>query len=126
LWQRSEREVTHREQKIIAAVPCPACGAGRGEPCQLSTEAELATARGRLLVHGARRTMWQEYRRRHPPDFFARPDGPRGGILTAQTERARTALLALVEGAVGSAFIVRVPDLRAAIDLLVADGWLVE
>lgn len=117
-----------REHKVIHAVACPVCRAGRGVRCQGRTEGELAqVAQGRPLVHGARREAWQEWRRRTPVDYYARSTGPVAGILAPQSERARTAALGLVKGAaVVEDGHVRVPDLGAASAALIADGWRVD
>lgn len=78
----------HRERRIVAAVACPICRAARGEVCRLRTEAERATATGRLLVHGARRTAWQEWKRSRPVDIYVRASQ----ILVAQSDAAYAAL----------------------------------
>ena len=81
---------------------------------------------GRLLIHGARREAWQQWRTEHGADYYAQATGPQGGRLAPQSERARTAALGLVEGAEADGEHVTVPDLRTAVDALTEDGWSVE
>ena len=51
-----------REQRIIAAVPCPECGAAVGELCRQRREL-LQRERGRPILHTARRIDWQEWKK---------------------------------------------------------------
>lgn len=118
--------MSRRESKIIALVACPHCGAPVGQLCRLLTEADRATARGRLFVHGDRRRAWQEWKRSRPTDFYALPLPYGAGRISPQSGRARTAALSLIEGARDEGKAIYVPDLRAAIRLLSEDGWRVE
>jgi len=121
--------MSRRDAKAIAAVPCPVCPAEVGEPCRPSNEAETATFAGRLWVHGSRRQAWQEHRRARGADVYAQPDGGspggRGGWLSATSPAAYEAAIDL-PGASVDRDHVRVRNLRAAIDALTADGWVVE
>jgi len=125
--------VSRRDTKAIAAVPCPVCPAEVGEPCRPSNEAEVATFAGRLWVHGKRRQAWQDHRRARGADIYAQPDGGsrggRGGILSATSPAAAAAARGLPGATVDATADgepVRVTNLRAAIDALTADGWVVE
>ena len=55
----------HREQKIIASVPCPVCGARIGELCrQRATTLDRSLAQGgRPLLHTERRLEWERTKR---------------------------------------------------------------
>jgi hypothetical protein len=120
--------LSRRDAKAIAVVGCPACGAQLGEPCRPSNETEVATFAGRICVHGRRREAWQDHRRARGADIYAQPDGGspggRGGLLSATSPAAAAAIRELPGTVEGGR--VRVPDLRAAIDALTADGWVVE
>jgi len=48
----------NRERKAIVSVPCPKCGARRGELCK------IRPVPGRLVIHGERRSAWQEWKRK--------------------------------------------------------------
>ncbi|HLS87073.1 MAG TPA: hypothetical protein VK043_12325 [Burkholderiales bacterium] len=105
---------------------CPHCGARVGEPCRPLTEADRATARGRLFVHGDRRKAWQRWKEGRPTDFYALAQ-PRGaGRITPQSESARAAALTLIEGAREDGPHIYVPVLRDAIRVLTDRGWKVE
>jgi hypothetical protein len=121
--------MSRRDAKAIAAVPCPVCLAMVGEPCRPGNEAEFATFAGRLWVHGTRRKAWQEHRWTRGADVYAQPDGSspggRGGLLSATSPAAYEAASLLPDAAVDGDY-VWVPNLRAAIDALTADGWVVE
>ena len=118
--------VSQRERKVIHAVECPECGQPVGQPCRALTAVDAATWAGRPMVHGARRAAWQEWRRTHPVDVYARGGAGEGGTLVPQAEGARAAVLALVRGAQESGGSILVPDLREAIDRLTRNGWRVE
>jgi hypothetical protein len=121
--------MSRRDAKAIAAVPCPVCPAEVGEPCRASNDAEVATFAGRIWVHGKRRQAWQDHRRARGADVYAQPDGGspggRGGWLSATSPAAYEAAIDL-PGATVDRTHVRVRNLRAAIDALTADGWVVE
>jgi hypothetical protein len=121
--------LSRRDAKAIAVVGCPACGAQLGEPCRPSNETEVATFAGRICVHGRRREAWQDHRRARGADIYAQPDGGspggRGGWLSATSPAAYEAAIDL-PGATVDRDHVRVTNLRAAIDALTADGWVVE
>lgn len=60
----------HREQRIIATVGCPRCGAKRGDPCRvaagphegLTAGVRISASAVRLVVHAERRQAWQRLR----------------------------------------------------------------
>jgi hypothetical protein len=67
-YRRSRDQVTAVRlawwRRVVAAVACPACGAGAGESCRLGQEAECARC-GRILacatgarVHRVRLDAW--------------------------------------------------------------------
>jgi hypothetical protein len=120
--------MSRREAKVIGAVPCPVCPAEVGEPCRPSNETESATFAGRIWVHGRRRQAWQDHRRARGADVYAQPDGSspggRGGLLSASSPAAAAAIRELPGTVEGGRVLV--PDLRAAIDALRTDGWVVE
>ncbi len=94
----------HREQKAIAAVACPTCGAPRGQDCRLRTEAERATARGRLLIHAERRADWQVWKRAGPVAIHLAGGG---STLVARSDDAYAALDRLTPASAH-----RMPDVR--------------
>jgi len=51
-----------RERRVIAAVPCPACGAEPGRYCSVNPKT-IAASRGRPIVHSERRRLWQQRRK---------------------------------------------------------------
>lgn len=58
----------HREQRIVASVACPKCGAPIGDPCGYKHP-------DRPVVHGARRAAWQATQQKRvqmTPDDFRR------------------------------------------------------
>lgn len=54
----------HREQKIIAAVTCPACGAERGTLCKRPHKGrtDINPYAGRMFICRERRVAWQMIR----------------------------------------------------------------
>jgi len=50
----------HREEKAIAAVACPTCGAPRGEPCRHPTAPQAIAPERRICAD--RRRAWQMIR----------------------------------------------------------------
>lgn len=56
----------HREQKVIAAVSCPTCGAPQGLVCRQTISGRPQTFSGRPIVHQARRDKWREWKKEHP------------------------------------------------------------
>lgn len=57
----------HREEKVIAAVACPTCGAGPGMVCRQTISGKPQTFSGRPIVHQSRRDAWVEVRGYVPP-----------------------------------------------------------
>jgi len=51
----------HREEKAIAAVACPTCGAARGEVCR-DRDGTAHLQYGRPILCAARRAAWQMIR----------------------------------------------------------------
>lgn len=94
----------HRERRAIAAVTCPTCGAEPGQGCRLRTEAERATATGRLLIHAERRSAWQAWKRARPIDTHITGTG------TTLVAISDAAYVALDQAAPATA--LRVPEVR--------------
>ena len=120
------KPMSRRESKVIKTVACPHCGAPVGQPCRLLTDADRATARGRLFAHGDRRRAWQEWKRSRPTDFYALPLPYGAGRISPQSRPARDAARRLLTSAREEDGHFIVPVLRDAIEILTAEGWKVQ
>lgn len=124
--------MSHREAKIIAAVPCPVCLAHVGQACRLPQQ-------GRLIVHAARKLAWQQWRATQPVDYVLTHyvEGPeqartlKAMLVAPQSARALDHLRSVASDAtivprwtwIGGALCVPQSEMPALAKRLIAAGW---